>query len=306
MESDLAQILREYDVNAVRLKEKRGGFNKNWVVYADSGKFFLKRRPLNRKERALADSEISDHLLMKGVTTTRPVKTKDGNYLVLDNKYAYSLFDYFRGGFYKDEALPSVARAMSDFHEKTADYRGEVGMKTSALEWTYSMLDDFEQYKKYISRAEDDLTRADLSKPLIHFDLHAGNMKFRGLKAVPFDFEYAHRDYRLLDVANSLICLTALNPREIDYGNAETFIKPCKLDFRKSKTFISEFNKSSNIEDEIETLPSQLNLAWISWALYTFKTMNCPEKTVKAGEFLPRWVEENREKIVRVHKDVLH
>jgi Ser/Thr protein kinase RdoA (MazF antagonist) len=306
MENKFVQILKEYDINANKLKGRRGGFNKNWIVYTDNGKYFLKRRLLSRKEKALADCEISNHLLRKGMITSKPLKAKDGNYLIHDNGYVYSLFDYVRGGFYKDKALPFVAKAMSDFHEKTKDYKGEVGMRMNAIDWTYSMMKGFENYEKYITKAENDFKGADLSKSLIHFDLHAGNMKFRGRKAIPFDFEYAHSDYKLLDVANSLICLTALNPYELDYGNAETFIKPCKLDFQKSKTFISEFNKLSNIEEEIETLPSHLNLAWISWALYTFKTMDCSERTIKNAEYLPKWIEENREKIVRVHKDVLH
>ena len=280
--------------------------NKNWIVYSDKGKYFLKRRPIKYKERAFADCEISEHLLRKGMLTAKPLKTKDNNYIVFEKDYVYSVFDYIQGSFYKDELLPHVAKTMSDFHEKTRDYKGEVGMKVNAIDWTYSMIKGFEGYEKYIARAENDFSGVDLSKSLIHFDLHAGNMKFRGAKAIPFDFEYAHKDYRLLDVANSLICLTALDPKELDYGNAETFIKPCELDFQKSKTFILEFNKLSNIGEEIETLPSHLNLAWVSWALHTFKTMICSERTIKNAEYLPRWVEENREKIVRVYKDALH
>ena len=306
MKNNSMRFLEDYGISVKRLKERRGGFNRNWIVYADEGKYFLKERPIKHKERALVDCEISEHLLRKGVKTAKPLKTKDGNYLVSEKDYVYSLFNYILGSFYKDEFLPSVAKTMSDFHEKTNDYNGEVGMRMNALDWTYSMTKGFENYEKYITKAENDFKGADLSKSLIHFDLHAGNMKFRGRKAIPFDFEYAHTDYKLLDVANSLICLTALDPKELDYGNAETFIKPCKLDFQKSKTFISEFNKLSNIEEEIETLPSHLNLAWISWALYTFKTMDCSERTIKNAEYLPKWIEENREKIVRVHKDVLH
>lgn len=306
MENIYSQIFKKYCISVKKLKEKRGGFNKNWIVYSDEGKYFLKRRPTSRRENALADCEISDHLINNGITTAIPLKIVKSDYLFSDDNYVYSLFEYIHGSFYRDELLPSVAKIMAEFQEKTKNYDGIIGMENNALEWTYSLSTNFENYDKYISKAEHELKEINLSKSLIHFDLHAGNMKFRGRKAIPFDFEYAHFDYKLIDVANSLICLSALDPNEIDYGNAETFIRPCKLNFQKSKIFISEFNKYSNIKDEIEALPACLNIAWLGWALYTLNNIKYCEKTIKNVGFFPKWVEENKEKILKVHKDVLH
>ncbi|MBI4017686.1 MAG: phosphotransferase, partial [Candidatus Aenigmarchaeota archaeon] len=182
------------------------------------------------------------------------------------------------------------------------DYRGHVSFTGNAVDWTYRWLPNEENEfsrlaREHLEHDRKELSEAQLPQQAIHWDFHGGNMKFSD-KVYVFDFEFAHRDARVMDVANTLVCLAAMKPGEIDYSNAESFIMQCELDFGKARAFVEGYGGLS--ANELRILPEALDVAWLGWSLYTFANKKAAASTLKKALHFPVWVSDNANDIRRL------
>ena len=296
-----SKILNRYGLGEeTSFEEVSGGFNKNYDISVSGGRFFLKQRPSSHARNAVTDCQVAEHLKSQGIDTGKPVKSLDGNYTVKDGMFVYCMFDYKDGELYQysEDNLRIVGESLALFHKGMHNYEGRTSFDYSAIEWSMEMLeglDNLSEWKGKINAAERVIGTYRPPKCLIHWDFHGGNMKIVDGKAIPFDFEFAHYDYRILDIANSAICMAAINHDETNYGNAESFIQKCELDFEKNDAFLSGYEKILHLtEEEIKVFSEALEIAWIGWTAYTLKNMECSKQTIENAKHFPNWVEKNR------------
>ena len=306
---ELRDIVEKFGFHATGFQEARGGFNKNWIVSCSDKKFVLKRRPTSALQRSKTECELSEFLASRGFPTAKPVKSPSGNFILQGNSYVFSLFEFVNAGKYVDSVpgLKAAARSMALFHEKTVGYAGTQSFQGTSLNWCERSLEEYSGpgKEKFAEMARENMLEIEqrseeLSRALVHWDFHAGNLLAGSDKVFVFDLEFAHEDYRVMDVANSLSLLAALSPGKIDYGDALSFVQECELDFNKARAFLSEYNSCSALnENDFKSLPAALSLAWISWSLYTFNKLSFSEKLVEKALYFPAWVEKNRDKILK-------
>lgn len=302
-------VLDAFSVDkSASLEGIRGGFNNNWIITTEHEKFILKSRPATHMRNSVAESELSEFLTNKEFPTANPKKHFGGDYVLKHHDLVYSMFDFIEGRGYEDSAsdLRSSATSMALFHKETNLYNGTLAFENNAISWLTELLKDYNGlYKKEfgeISRKSvNNITKIKNSLPTstIHWDFHAGNLIIKRGKTYIFDFEFVHRDYRIMDIANTLTLLAALNPKEIDYTNALTFIKECELKTEKAEKFISNYKEVLTVSDnEIEALPDAMTLAWTSWCLYTFNKLRHSKKTAEGALYFPAWVQKNKSYII--------
>lgn len=306
----LATVLANFDITgSFSFSTTDGAFNKNWIVSTNLGKFVLKRRPFKSIERSITECELSLFLVGK-LPTAKPIKALKSGYVYKGKEGVYSLFKFVKGERYRDtvDNLKAVAKSMAVFHKKTLRYSGKTAFRTNAIGWCKSLLKDYigtdkEVFRKIANVCINNLSKAanNLPKTVIHWDIHAGNLLISKKTAIFFDFEFAHKDYRIMDLGNTLTLLAALNPEEIDYGDAISFIQKCELDLEKANTLVSEyckFNALNNIE--LNHIADAMSLAWVSWCLYTFNQLRPSERIAQKALYFPRWVDRNRKYIANL------
>ncbi len=288
----LKDLLPSYGIEPRKFCLRKGGFNRNFIVEASQGIYFVKeRKGRNASNRSSTDAEISC-FLHPIIGTANPIRNKDGHFTTNQNGSSYTVFEFLDGEDYREEEFLEFAEVLRRFHSEMRSYNGTLFNGNDALKQSYELIDAMPQFGRYLDSILKDMEGQE--KTIIHSDLHAGNAKFRNGKLIPFDFEFSHEDYRIFDVANTLICLAALNPYELDYTDARSFIRRCELDMKKAGEFVRKYGIDA------KALPSALQLAWISWSLYTFKNLECSEETRRASLYFPEFVEQNKQRIERL------
>lgn len=310
MDNLLTKVLANFGVTEnVSFSAINGGFNQNWVVSTNLGKFVLKRRPFKSIERAKTECELSLFLMGK-FPTAKPIKTLKSGYVHKGEENVYSLFKFVEGERYSDtvDNLKTVAKSMAIFHKKTRRYSGKTAFKTNTINWCKSLLKEYvgtnkEIFQKIANNCIKNLSKVakNLSKTVIHWDIHAGNLLISKKTAIFFDLEFAHKDYRIMDLGNTLTLLAALNPEKIDYGDAISFIQKCELNLEKANIFISEYCKFNALNNvELNHIADAMSLAWVSWSLYTLNQLRSSEKIIQNALYFPQWIEKNRNYIANL------
>lgn len=235
---DMKEIPNEFKIDEVTNTSLiEGGFNKNWVIETPKKKYFLKRRPITEKRRIETDSKASKHLSEKEIPSADPIKARNGEYLVKKNNYAYSLFNYIESEEYREEPelLKKAGETLFKIHKELKGFEHTIYDK-DAIEWAKGHCkgpipkETLSRTKKTIKKAEKRIKDENLPKTTIHWDYHGGNIRVKEDELYVFDFEFTHEDYRIMDIANSLICFTALSQEDIRYSDALSFIQPCEID----------------------------------------------------------------------------
>lgn len=285
-----------------------GGFNKNWSIFTSKHKFFLKRRPAKHRQQALTDASVCAYLFDKGLRVATPLKTKHNSHLLVKDGSVYCLFNYLAGREYADTKrdLQLAARALAEANTLGAPYRGPTAFSCTSLDWCkrHSMQYAAKQAEgqmqlRAVQQAIKETRGLRLPRGLVHWDFHKGNMKISNGEAAMFDFERAHHDARVADIANSLVCFAALDQRKIDVGDAVSFIHKCELNFDKATVFLKAYHKVAPLTaQEVRALPAMLAAAWAGWTSYTLCFLKAPKATHAAGTHFPAWVIKNKAQIL--------
>lgn len=299
-------VLPQFGINNVeKIDLIQGGFNKNWIVLAQKKKYILKRRPINEKEHSENECKSALLLIKNGILTAKPSYI-DGRFCVVQDSFAYSLFEYIQGEEFIDNKrnIELMAEAMAKVHKIKNSLN--IHFEGDCIKWGKRWILNYNYASKeileiinYYRNIEKNIERDKLPKTIVHWDLHPGNVIFSGDKIYVFDLEFVHKDYRIADMANSLTLLAGIDLKRVNYGDALTFIQKCRLDFKKASWFIDAYHKINKIsETEIENLPYFLQIAWLGWSFYTLHKKRVFDVNFSDVLYFPRWVEENKYNII--------
>lgn len=300
---DMKEILKEFKIDEFTNSSLiKGGFNKNWIIETSKEKYFLKRRSTTEKRRIETDSKASKHLSEKKVPSAAPIKARNGEYTVKRGNYAYSLFDYIESEEYREdpELLRKAGETLFKMHKNLKGFEHTLHNK-DAVEWSREQCREpipqktLSRAKKTIEKAGEEIKNENPPKTTIHWDYHGGNIRVKENELYVFDFEFTHEDYRIMDIANSLICFTALSSENIRYSNALSFIQSCEIDEGKARIFLNSYNNIQNKEKNL--LPEALLVSWWGWVFYTLHQKNTYNIEKERMNYFPKWVENNKEKI---------
>ena len=312
VEDSLDGILAKFGINNVeKFDLVHGGFNKNWIVSAQKKKYILKRRSINEKQNSEKECKIASLLIENGISTAMPISNKNENFCVEHGPFVYSLFEYIDGKKFNGSKrnIEMIAEAMARIHliknEMNINFEGD------CISWgKYWILSYASKYISEIincyNNAERTIRRSKFPKAIIHWDIHPGNVIYSGDNVYVFDLEFIHRDYRIVDISNSLTLLAGINLKKVNYGDAMTFIQKCKIDLKKASWFVKAYNKINKLSEiEIQNLPSFLQITWLGWSFYTLYKKKIVDTDLSDIIYLPKWVEENKNNIINKLKVVV-
>ena len=159
-------------------------------------------------------------------------------------------------------------------------------------------------FKKIEHLSHPDAEFTEMLKVAIHGDYHQGNLTFRGSDVVGvFDFDWTRVDYRLFDVAQSIIyfcaCWDGSNAGSIDLDKFYEFLKAY------NDTYINEDIKGQLTDEEIKYFSIMLEVA-NQFVLFCIVTFYYYSEDADEDDYLRAlvhyinimiWLDENKSKI---------
>ncbi len=321
-EQQIKSVVKDFGITEVkRIELFHGGFNANWLITTSNGKFILKRRAEEEREKSIKEALLSNILSGK-ISTASVVMASSGSPEVTKKGWCYTLFEFVEGRKYdySDADLSRLAATMARMHAATRNpdaltIENVPDFRWNAIDWSNSYVEKCKKgglvNQNTIAKAKEILAKArrrvgkaerssELERTMVHWDFHPGNVLIAGSKVYIFDLEFAHIDNRTADIANSIILLTALDMAKIRYDDAATFIQRCEIDLDKLYVFIKSYSGVYKLSaEEVFVLPAYLEIAWLGWVFYTFYKM--PRSKAKESDslYFAQWVEDNIERIAQ-------
>lgn len=258
------EVLKKFGlVEMYELSPLNGAFNTNWLVSSKKKKYILKRRNIKNLKNSKKEVILQD-LLKNKINTAAPVFSLDNSEVVISRRWCFTLFEYIDGRAYSESIhdFALVANALSDLHYKTSDIKDLSKTKIPDFNWTVIKwakefvelcrksglinIYHIEEALLYLNLAEKEIGRLEHIKPLrkslVHWNFHNGNLLIKGDDVYVFDFEFAHFDNRIADIANSLPFFVSHSQAKIKYDDAATFIQPIKFDMIEFERFLSLYD----------------------------------------------------------------
>jgi len=264
---ELAEVLAHYDIGAVKHAQTLSAGNvraPKKIIFSDSGKFLLKRRPKGKDDayHVAFGHAVQLYLEEKGFPVAPLVTSSDRRDTALRlNDHAYELFHFVDGIRYdtSPEAVTDAGRQLALFHRHLADFacswkplRGSFHdsggvrghLKTIASERGAGRTDTTlwrtaeELMTLYNSCAirVNELGFDSWDEQIVHGDWHPGNMLFASHKvAAVLDFDSARVAPAATDLANGMLqfSIVAGRPNPADW--------PEYLDQRKLENFLAGY-----------------------------------------------------------------
>jgi homoserine kinase type II len=206
--------------------------NDNFLVEdAAGGRYVLRRNRRNpHRERVEFQLRLQRHLLRHGVPTARVIETRDGAPLLALAHDLWSLFTFVEGTEYdyrSQRQVGEAARWLARFHRACEGFRAREVRTDTIPDVRRWWLDGAGELRRldglfagrgvdaelgFLRRWRSRLlgvwplaTLDDLPAAWVHGDYHGRNMVFAGDElAGLFDFDVAHRGFRIEDVALAL------------------------------------------------------------------------------------------------------
>jgi homoserine kinase type II len=203
-----------------------GSVNTHYLLETRKGKFFLKIDEVKNQPEARRELELLLFLHAQGFTCPRPLADRQGHYQQEYEGKAVSLYPYLAGKTFSEAALTpthleQAGQALASLHFLGQGYKKGIENRFSferVIELYQAVRAKLPGYFRHVIHTLDDevahqqqYQEERLSKGIIHGDLFADNLLFRGGKIVGvLDFEAACYGKLIYDLATAVnaLCYT--------------------------------------------------------------------------------------------------
>lgn len=277
----LEAVLGRYRLPPVVRHDLGGGTaNPKVVVVTETKRFLLRRR---RPEFSVAEVVAYDHSLLAhlracGLPVLEVVQTVAGQTWVEYEGAVYELHSWIDCESFRQENREQVrnaGRTLGRLHRATESFtpRGEKAWPRE--DYPDRLLAELEPLRT-CARAEErrvgDMLRGELEAiaaalpdddyrqlphVVVHADYHPGNVKFAGDEvAGVFDWDWANRQSRLLDVRDGLYCFAFRRLGEVDPDDIWSLTQPATPSVTFSRVFLEGYAEHVSLTaPEREALP---------------------------------------------------
>jgi homoserine kinase type II len=233
--------------------------NLNLLVRDTDGSRYVLRccRRNPGRDRIGFQLDFQDHLRRRGIPVPEVIRTGAGDRCIASDAAWWVLSRFVEGGAYRYDSqaqLGSAARCLSDLHAAAADFTippvADDTIPDLRRWWTHGDQElaglrgmfagpGTEPELGFLARWHAALVRdlpltvADqLARGWLHADFHGQNIAFDGDRVCGvFDFDVAHRGWRLEDIAYAMFCFARESrvSSVIRAGAARAFLEPFEL-----------------------------------------------------------------------------
>ena len=200
-----------------------GSVNTHYLVETSRGKFFLKIDEVKDHQEARREIDLLLYLRERKFTCPQPLPDRQGKYLRTHAGKAVSVYPYLVGKPFSEEALSllqleKIGQALASLHllgqayKKGLENRFRCERIVELYQETRTKLPSY--FRQYIHILDDEIEHQTqyaeerLPKGVIHGDLFADNILFRGRKvAAVLDFEAAGHGKFIYDLATAINAL---------------------------------------------------------------------------------------------------
>jgi homoserine kinase type II len=283
-DSSIADVLRRFGVaDAALTRIAAGRDNEHWRIEATDGSFVLRRYNIGHTALSTAyEHEVLRQLDPTPWPVAAPIVAHDGETLVEHRARLYALFPVLRGGAGPAHSLSHLhvkgrllARLHGDLaHLPVEGQRQGYGRiwELDAAERTFNdLLRDFGEHQSELAsairgeryrnlRELSQLGYGEIEDQIIHGDFQRDNLLFDGAQlSGVLDFDHAHRDAAVVDVAWSIISDCAEPPEDT------------AISVEAAAAFVAGYNEERRLDEHESRLIVPLlrahNLSILSWML---------------------------------------
>lgn len=328
MEGELERVLRAYGLGGLRAvcRIRQGFVNENWMVSADRGRYFLKRRhpDLCRFLLIGAQHELMGALRRAGFPAPVVVPTlRDESFLVLEGRI-YELHQFIQGQPYdhdRPQHLEEAALTLGRYHRCVEGFAHQALCEPGELYSPALLADNLGQLMEGWDVARDPglvqvaegvkvlsaglegryAGHGLLPRLVIHGDYYAGNLLFEGDCVVGVvDYDKARWQPRVVELAEALIYFGSRRP-----GRLRHLVYPGYLDRESFTFFLQNYGRVITLnEEEVGALPDVIGCIWLQVSLQRLAEKG--ERPAQAQEALREvlmlgdWAKANAEWMVEI------
>jgi homoserine kinase type II len=293
IQHELREVVDCYDLGELRSAQRveRGYVNQNWVIQTTRGRYFLKHRhpELRNREVITAQHTLMDHLRKSGFPAPAILHATTGEtLLVLDDEF-YEIQGYIEGSPYEEARwahFQAAAITLGHYHDcvqgftpSTLCHMGDLydppilNTHLTSLKalWTRGWDKALAEIARQLESHEEDLKsrfalHEQLPHVVIHGDYHAANLLFHGDRVVGVvDYDKARWQPRIVELAEVLIYFASSRP-----GHLTHLVYPGFLEWDKFSRFLHHYACVQGVslrEQEVRALPDYIRCIWLSMSL---------------------------------------
>ncbi len=332
---EMERVLGYYELGELRNAQRieRGYVNENWIIDTTHGRYFLKHRhpDLRNRELILAQHALINHVRQSGFPAPAILPAASGEtLLVLDDEF-YEIQGYIEGAPFEHARLAhfqAAAIMLGRYHDCVRGFAplalchmGDLydpPILTTNLTrlkevWTRDRDPALAEIVRQLESHEADLrSRFALHDQLpylvIHGDYHADNLLFDGDRIVGVvDYDKARWQPRIVELAEVLIYFASSRP-----GHLKHLVYPGFLEWDKFTSFLHNYAYAQAVslrEQEVRALPDYIRCIWLSISLQRLleKGHRPPEALEALREVLSLgdWSTANRQRMIGICYSVL-
>lgn len=301
------RVLNAYGLAPESIAPGGGTAGSTWRVETKDGTYFVRRRGVRTSapERIAFDHGLRRHLAEQNFPTVAPLATRDGKTWFATETGVFEVYPFVEGEAFSPTLLPrtrrSTAATLARLHALAATYEG-VCEKRVPQYTTYPVtiaprrrFDDPEAQLEAIdflieaygvSADRDALARAreraawageayaawyeGLPRGVVHADYNCFNLLFSpsGEVAGVFDFDWAWREVRLLDIAQGMFFFGTHREGDFDPGSIWSLTRCPRFDGETMREFVLAYDAEAPLaESEWHALPVAMLARWVSWRI---------------------------------------
>jgi Ser/Thr protein kinase RdoA (MazF antagonist) len=269
------EILGRYTLPRIVHTEPGGGTaNPKSVLVTENGRFLLRRRRLefSAPEIVEYDHSLLSHLHDSGLPVPEVLRAVDGQTWVEQEGAVYEIHSWIDCEPFRQENREQVrnaGRTLGRLHRATERFtpRGQKAwpredhpdrllgelepLRTRARSEERRVAELLREELEAIAAALPDDGYRQLPQVIVHADYHAGNVEFAGDEVAGiFDWDWADRQSRLLDVRDGLHFLAFRRPADMDSDDIWSLTQPATPSVTFSRAFLDGYSEQVGLTAE--------------------------------------------------------
>lgn len=320
------------EVQPEQLSPGSGTANASVIVHTDEGRLLLRRRNPRyaHTDWVRFDHALFAHLRSCGLPAPETVVGPNGEGWVIRTGRIYELFRYIEGDQHRpgaEDELADAGRTLARVHAATADFLPPASKlwprfhsPVLARDGLRELLEQAEHTneptatlkslesairlaEELVERLPDERYRA-LPQAIVHGDYHPGNLKFQGGRVVGlFDWDWASRQPRMVDVADGLLFFCAVRDTPMIAGDIWSLTSAFSIAASRADVFASAYAAHIAPErGELAALPDLMRCRWLFCRVDAAQRKVEPERRV---EFVTRDLERPLQEIAALEQRII-
>ncbi|HCA47525.1 MAG TPA: hypothetical protein DEP45_09275 [Armatimonadetes bacterium] len=304
-----------------------GTANASAIVTLPDRRLMLRRRNPRyaRADWVRFDHALLAHLAAAELPVPRGVPSAAGSAWLAEGERVYELFEFIEGDQHREgdaRELPEAGATLARLHLSAAGFRPPVEKPWPRFhdpkdlpDWIWPLMDRasggqrevmeqaLELARALAERLPDELYQA-LPQTIVQGDYHPANLTFRAGRVVGvFDWDWASRQPRMVDVADGLLFFCGVRREPLIAGNIWSLTGAFAIGEERVEQFLNGYRRAiTPTADELRALPDLMRARWLYCRVDAARRKVEPARAV---EFITKELELPLEGVARLEAGLI-